>query len=84
MNELFASFKLQHPEVKLGYSKFRLLRTQWCLLAGAAGTNSVCAPVRSQYKDLIKYIVCDTGNEGYMDCPKSFIEMQRVVQESLP
>ena len=49
-----------------------------CILAGAAGTHSVCvcvihqnmklllALVRLGYKDLIQYLVCDTENQNCM------------------
>ena len=78
MNELFAAFKLKHPEIKLGFSKFCSLRPKWCILAGTAGTHSVCvcvihqnmkllvAPVRLDYKYLIQYLVFDTENQNCM------------------
>jgi len=78
LNELFAAFKLKHPEIKLGFSKFCSLRPKWCILAGAAGTHSVCvcvvhqnmklllATVRLDYQDFIQYLVCDTENQNCM------------------
>lgn len=40
LNELFETFK--HPEVKIGRLKFCELLPQWCILAGGAGTHTVC------------------------------------------
>ena len=35
-------FKDEHPEERIGFSKFASLRPKHCILAGASGTHSVC------------------------------------------
>ena len=42
VNELYKHFKDEHPTVKVGFSKFAELRPQHCILAGSAGTHTVC------------------------------------------
>lgn len=42
LREVFEQFKQRHPEHKVGFSKFAELRPRQCVLAGAAGTHSVC------------------------------------------
>ena len=36
------SIPSEHPDVKVGFSKFAELRPKECVLAGATGTHSVC------------------------------------------
>ena len=40
--EVFYAFKDTFPDKKIGFSKFAELRPQFCVLAGASGTHSVC------------------------------------------
>ena len=42
LKELYSAFKLQHPNIKIGFSKFCSLRSKWCILEGYSGTHSVC------------------------------------------
>ena len=42
LKELFQQFKIQHPDIKIGFSKFCTLRPKWCVVAGSAGTHAVC------------------------------------------
>lgn len=42
LKELHVSFKDLHPDVKVSFSKFAILRPKNCVLAGASGTHSVC------------------------------------------
>ncbi|XP_055548605.1 uncharacterized protein LOC129732110 [Wyeomyia smithii] len=42
LNEMFAYFKDKFPEINIGFSKFAELRPPECVLAGAAGTHTVC------------------------------------------
>ncbi|GBN82322.1 hypothetical protein AVEN_148987-1 [Araneus ventricosus] len=42
LSELYSSFKLEYPNLKIGLSKFCSLRPKWCVLAGASGTHLVC------------------------------------------
>ena len=45
LREAYKQFKKQHPDVKVGFSKFAELRPKECVLAGATGTHSVCVCV---------------------------------------
>ena len=40
--EAYHQFKTQHPNVKVGFSKFAELRPKECVLAVPVGTHSVC------------------------------------------
>ena len=42
LKEAFNHFKNVHPSIKIGFSKFAELRPKQCVLAGSAGTHSVC------------------------------------------
>ena len=80
LKELFEAFKVQHPNAKIGFSKFCSLRPKWCIIAGKSGTHSVCVcsihqnakllvdalPSKETYKDLMQYLVCSIDNEECM------------------
>ncbi|CAF2079971.1 unnamed protein product [Rotaria magnacalcarata] len=42
LKEVYAIFKAQNPEYKIGFSKFAELRPKQCILAGSSGTHAVC------------------------------------------
>lgn len=42
LSELYAKFKFDHPDIKIGISKFCSLRPKYCVLAGSSGSHSVC------------------------------------------
>lgn len=42
LKEAHHTFKEKYPNIKVGFSKFAELRPRQCILAGAAGTHSVC------------------------------------------
>lgn len=42
LKEIYAEFKDRYPEVCIGFSKFAEHRPPECVLAGAAGTHTVC------------------------------------------
>lgn len=42
LRELYTCFKLEHPELAIGFTKFTSLRPQHCVIAGASGTHTVC------------------------------------------
>ena len=42
LKEAYEQFKMHNPAVKIGFSKFAELRPKECILAGSAGTHSVC------------------------------------------
>lgn len=80
LNEMFANFKREHPDIKIGFSKFCTLRPKWCVLAGASGTHSVCvctihqnvlllinaAQLEETHKDLQNLILCETPSQNCM------------------
>ncbi|GBN58021.1 hypothetical protein AVEN_226241-1 [Araneus ventricosus] len=80
LSELYSSFKLEYPNLKIGLSKFCSLRPKWCVLAGASGTHLVCvctihqnvillihgAGFEEEYKQLMSYIVCEGAGRECM------------------
>ena len=48
LRELFAKFKKQSPDIKIGFSKFAQYRPRNCVFAGSSGTHSVCVCVYHQ------------------------------------
>jgi hypothetical protein len=48
LKEMFNKFKNDFPDVKIGFSQFCQLRPRHVILAGAAGTHSVCVRVQHQ------------------------------------
>jgi len=65
---------------KIGFSKFCSIRPKWCVLAGSAGTHTVCVcstqqnvkllldavKIEESHKDLIKMLVCNVENSECM------------------
>ena len=39
LQKIYTSFKKKHPNVNIGFSKFSILRTKWCVLAGSKMTD---------------------------------------------
>lgn len=80
LNELYSAFKFEHPYIKIGFTKFCMLRPKWCVLAGASGTHSVCVctihqnvtlllhacSIEEHYNDLIDKLVCSRTNRDCM------------------
>lgn len=78
LKELHAAWKNQYPDKNISFSSFAGLRPKHCILAGVAGTHSVCVCKHHQnpklmcqavgldYKDLIKLSVCDEEKEDCM------------------
>jgi len=50
IKELYKTFKMNNPTTKCSFSKFASLRPKHCVLAGSAGTHSVC--VRSIHENV--------------------------------
>lgn len=42
LKEIYVYFKDEHPDVRVGFSKFASLRPKQCVLAGSSGTHSIC------------------------------------------
>lgn len=42
LRELYSNFIDNNPDFRIGFAKFAELRPQHCVLAGAAGTHTVC------------------------------------------
>ena len=53
LSELFAKWKSDPQNERIGFSTFATLRPKWCVLAGAAGTHTVCvyAPLKSKIEN---------------------------------
>ena len=80
LKELFQQFKIQHPDIKIGFSKFCTLRPKWCVVAGSAGTHAVCVclihenpklliesgNIPLSYKELLSLMVCDVKSRNCM------------------
>ncbi|XP_071839778.1 uncharacterized protein [Apostichopus japonicus] len=80
LKELYAAFEQNHPNVKIGFSKFCSLRPKWCVLVGSSGTHSVCVCTIHQNVELmvsalksdtdthklVEMMVCDRDNKECM------------------
>lgn len=80
LSELYASFKWEHPNLKIGFSKFCSLRPKWCVLAASSGTHLVCvctihqnvvllihgSGIKEDYKELILHMVCEGATRECM------------------
>ncbi|KAK2727367.1 hypothetical protein QYM36_008007 [Artemia franciscana] len=80
LRELYSCFKCECPNWKIGFSKFCSIRPKWQVLAGSAGTHTVCVcsihqnmkllleavKIEESYKDLIKMLVCNVENSECM------------------
>ena len=53
LKEAYHQFKVLHPGVKVGFSKFAQLRPKECVLAGKTGTHTVCVCVTHQNATLM-------------------------------
>ena len=78
ISEIYAQFKKENPDRKIGFSTFVLLRPKWCIPVGVAGTHNVftytyqqnvklmlVAMNSSSNRQITKLCVCDV--EKY-DC----------------
>lgn len=77
LNELYSAFKLENPNIKVGISKFCMLRPKWCVLAGSAGTHSICvcsihqnvvlllhaSRIEDSYNELIEKLICSRNKD---------------------
>nr|XP_047146075.1 uncharacterized protein LOC124818971 [Hydra vulgaris] len=80
LKELFIEFKLEHPQSKIGFSKFAQLKPKWCIYADRKGTHAVCICAKHQnlklmlsavkleenYHELIEKIVCSRKSRECM------------------
>jgi hypothetical protein len=62
LKELHQLFKTDHPTLKVSFSKFASLRPQHCILAGAAGTHSVCV---CKYHQNVKLMIEGANFKSY-------------------
>ena len=77
LKELHSNFLQQHPDHKIGLSKFCQLRPKFCKTVDSGGSHSVCVctihqnfkfcvekvPTINHYTDILKILVCDIKNE---------------------
>lgn len=67
------AFKECHPDLKIGFTKFSMLRPRECVLPGASGTHSVCVCVLHQNVKLMMLgakleSLTDGQLKHYRDC----------------
>ena len=79
-SEIYAQFKKENPDSKIGFSTFALLRPKWCIPVGAAGTHNVCVCTYHQnvkpmlvarnlshnYRQIMEMCIYDVGNYDCM------------------
>ena len=53
LQEAYREFKSCHPDMKIGFTEFSLLRRKQCIMAGASGTHSVCVCTTRQNTKLM-------------------------------
>lgn len=73
LREAYREFKQRHPDLKIGFTKFAMLRPRECVLAGASGTHSVCVCVLHQNVKLMMLgakleSLTDGELKHYRDC----------------
>ena len=80
LKELYSNFKVKYPDNKIGFSSFASLRPKWCVLAGSAGTHTVCVCTYHEnvklklaglnksldYKNVMANAVCDQNSKDCM------------------
>ena len=80
LRELYANYKKLYPNDKIGFTKFWDLKPKWCVTVASSGIHSVCVcefhqnaklltvaiPRHSDYKCLLKIVVCDVANRNCM------------------
>ncbi|KAK3920100.1 ARL14 effector protein [Frankliniella fusca] len=65
VGELYAVFKEAHPNMQISLSKFAELRPPYVVLAGAAGTHTVCVcPTHQNVKLMIQCAKLEDGADG--------------------
>ena len=83
ISEIYAPFKKENPDRKIGFSTFTLLCLKWCIPVGVAGTHIVCVCTYHQsvklmlivmnsshnYRQIRETCVCDVDN---YDCMMGF------------
>ena len=79
LKELFIEFRNIHSNIKISFSKFCSLRPKWCVLLGSSDSHAVCVgeiyqnaklvatACQLDHKEMMKAIVCDTGDKNCMD-----------------
>lgn len=73
LKEAYAAFKQQHPNDKIGFTKFAELRPKQCILAGPTGTHTVCVcKIHQNVKLMLVAVssICQTFKRTYHDLIK--------------
>ncbi|KAK2713715.1 hypothetical protein QYM36_009556 [Artemia franciscana] len=82
LRELYSSFIWECPNLNIGFPKFCNIRPKQYVLAGSAGTHTVCVcsihqnvkllldvvKIEESYKDLIKMLICNVENNECILC----------------
>ena len=80
LKELYAEFKLERPQSRIGFSKYAQLKPKWCIYAGQKGTHALCVCTIHQnlklmlsavklgknYHEFIENIVCSRDSRECM------------------
>ncbi|KAE8749580.1 hypothetical protein FOCC_FOCC003568 [Frankliniella occidentalis] len=80
VGELYATFKEQYPDLKVGLPIFCSLRLKWCVFPRSSGTHIVCVcqihedfklilhalKIKEHYRDLIASLDCDSESRTCM------------------
>ena len=85
IDELYALFKVDNPDVQIGRSMFFSLRPKQCVTVSAPGAHNVCICTQHQnvnlmakssmtgkdYKEFMAMVICDLQNKDCMlhGCP---------------
>ena len=80
LKEIYASFKISNPHIKVGFSKFCQLRPKWCISVGCSGGHSVCVctihqnvvlmlnaiKIKKNRNELMEMLVCSLDSKECM------------------
>lgn len=53
LSELYQKFKMQYPDIKIGFYKFAQVRPPHCVIAEASGSHTVCVCVHHENVNLM-------------------------------
>ena len=59
LKELYLSFKMDHPDCDIGFTKFSTLRPPNCILVDSTGAHSICV---CSYHQNVKLLLIDESN----------------------
>ena len=66
IKELYSIFKENHPSIKIGLTKFQLLKPKWCVCSIHQNAVLLADGCGLSYKDMMAMIVCSTESRNCM------------------